>query len=183
MTLDPRDGDQSALPGVVPLEGESIAQALEQYMLRSEQLPTRLWLAADEQQTAGLLLQRLPGDGGAGGNDADADTWPRVQQLADTLQPAEMLASDADTMIRRLFWQEAVSATETRPLQFACSCSRDRVARMLQSLGADEVNDILEERGEIIVHCDYCNERYDFDAVDSLALFRTDLAPGSDTPQ
>ncbi|MEZ5660695.1 MAG: Hsp33 family molecular chaperone HslO [Burkholderiaceae bacterium] len=168
VTLDPKRKGSPAYQGIVPLEGASIAGALERYMERSEQLPTRLWLAADGKRAAGLLLQRLPESAGI---EADADTWERVQTLADTLAPDEILGIEAEQAMHRLFWQETVSALETRAIRFECSCSRARVADMLRMLGQAEVEDIIAEQKTVEVDCDYCNAHYSFDEVDAGLLF------------
>lgn len=180
VTLDPARKGQAPYQGIVPLEGDSIANALERYMERSEQLPTRLWLAADGRRAAGLLLQRLPP-----GNtvERDVDTWARVQHLGATLGPGEILQIDAMQAIRRLFWQETVSRLETREVRFSCSCSHARVADMLRMLGRAEVDDIVAEQGRVSVNCDYCNAQYEFDEVDCRLLFEPNAVGGPDTPQ
>lgn len=174
VTLDPRDSApaQPAWQGIVPFESKTVAGALERYMQRSEQIPTRLWLAADGERAVGLLLQRLPEDGGQpAAADADADGWNRMQQLADTVTSNELLALPPDELLRRLFWQESLHAFDERPCRFACRCTRDKVGDMLKMLGSDEVEAILAERGDIEVRCEYCNQAYRFDVVDSVALF------------
>lgn len=107
VVLDPQRKvpGQQAYQGIVPLEGETVAEALGHYMKASEQLDTQLWLAADEQHAAGLLVQRLPDHGGTTQGDA-AESWSRATHLAATLQPAELLATDTDTLIHRLYWEE-----------------------------------------------------------------------------
>ncbi|RPH62165.1 MAG: Hsp33 family molecular chaperone HslO [Burkholderiales bacterium] len=181
VTLDPRDGvaGRQAWQGIVPFEGETVAAALERYMQRSEQIPTRLWLAADGERAVGLLLQRLPDRGGQPAA-ADTDGWNRMQRLADTVTAREMLALPPEQLLRRLFWQESLYAFDERACRFACRCSRGKVGDMLKLLGSDEVEAILAERGDIDVHCEYCNQAYRFDAVDSIALFHdAPAAPGS----
>lgn len=181
ITLDPRE----KLPGQQPYQGiapltdandgalDSVAQVLEHYMRRSEQLDTRLWLAANERRAIGMLLQKLPGDGGIVPRAAqtDADTWDRVCHLGSTLNAEEMLAADPDTLMRRLFWQENVSRFDPAPARFACTCSRKKVGGMLHMLGRDEIDSILVERGYVEVHCEFCNQRYEFDTVDAAQLF------------
>ncbi|MFK7965536.1 MAG: Hsp33 family molecular chaperone HslO [Burkholderiaceae bacterium] len=182
ITLDPREPGQSAYQGIVPLEGNSVARLLERYMFRSEQLPTRLWLAADRQKVAGLLLQRLPQTGGKPVSK-DSDAWPRLQKLADTLEAEEMLSADGKTMLHRLFWQEKTGELEQRPMRFECACSREKVVSMLQMLGVDEINSIIQEQGHIAVNCEYCNTPYEFDAVDAAGLFQPTAVGGTDTRQ
>lgn len=178
ITLDPRDRlpGQQPYQGVVPLEGESIATALENYMRQSEQLDTRLWLAASSTTAAGVLLQKLPREGGTSGTPAgeqDDDAWPRATLLAGTLTPEELLAVPADGLVQRLFWEERLQHAPPATPQFACSCSRERIGRMLLSLGRAEVDSILAERGEVEITCDFCNAHQTFDAVDVGQLFAT----------
>lgn len=181
ITLDPKTAGRQAYQGVVPLEGSSMAQILERYMSRSEQLETRLWLAADGQRVAGLLLQKLPSEGDI--PPVDGDAWDRLQKLAETLQPEEMLANDARTMMHRLFWQERLGPIESRPIRFECHCSKQKVAAMLQMLGQDELADIIEELGEVAVSCEYCNTPYNFDPIDVESLFRVGMAQAPTTWQ
>jgi molecular chaperone Hsp33 len=152
--------------GLVPLESDSLAGAFEDYFRQSEQLPTRILLAADEDRAAGLMLQKLPGDAG------DDDGWARAGALFDTLSPAELLAWPTETLLHRLFHEEAPEALGERPLRFACSCSRERVGAMLRSLGRDEADAAMAANGgEVRVRCEFCGETYDFDPGQIEALF------------
>jgi molecular chaperone Hsp33 len=185
ITLDPLDRlpGQQPYQGVVPLEGESIAQALQTYLKRSEQTDSRLWLAADADCAAGLLLQRLPEDGGAAGKHApDPDAWPRAVALAQTLTPAELLREPPQTILRRLFWQQPPHVTAPRTPSFGCNCSRERIGRMLLSLGKEEIDGIVAERGQVEVTCDFCNATRIYDAVDAAQLFATGIAAGPEDP-
>ncbi len=173
--LDPRNRAPGQQPyqGVVALEGESIAAALQGYMRQSEQLDTRLWLAADGQHAAGVLLQKLPGHGGRSGMATDEDAWDRANQLAATVTAPELLATEPDTLLRRLFWQEKLEPYPPLTPCFQCSCSRPRIGAMLLSLGHEEVDSILAEQGQVEVSCDFCGRAYRFDAVDVDRLFLT----------
>jgi molecular chaperone Hsp33 len=188
ITLDPADKQPGQQPyqGIVPLNGEdgpleSVAQVLEQYMRHSEQLDTRLWLAADRERAVGMLLQKLPGDGGIvpRAAETDADTWERVCTLGGTLSAQELLEVEPETVFRRLFWQENVQHFEPAVTRFQCSCSREKVGAMLRMLGQDEVDGVILERGHVEIHCEFCNQRYEFDPVDVAQLFATpELAAG-----
>lgn len=195
ITLDPQDRlpGQQPYQGVVPLHGDareplqSLSQVLEHYMLQSEQLDTRLVLAANDQVAAGLLIQRLPVQGEknlSGVNLANEDAigqtedFNRIAHLAATLTAQELLTLDADTVLRRLFWEEPLLRFEPLRPRFACSCSRERVRGMLAGLGREEAEGILAERGEIEIGCDFCGQQYHFDAVDVGELF----TPGRDQP-
>lgn len=183
VTLDPRIREENRQPwqGIVPFEGDSIAQVLERYMLRSEQLPTRLWLAADAGRAAGMLLQQLPQEGGRQSAGADPDGWNRMQTLADTLERSELLEISPHDLLTRLFWEETLRGFEPKALRFACGCNRDKVAGMLRMLGVEEVESILAEQGSVQVNCDFCNQPYAFDPVDCAGLFR--LTAQSGEPQ
>lgn len=176
ITIDPREGGQR-YQGIVSLEGETVSAALENYLLRSEQLDSRIWLAADTRHAAGMLLQRLPGR-----RDDDGDTWNRATHLGATLTRAELLTLPAAEIIRRLYHEEDVRVFDRENLRFHCGCSRERVANVLRMLGHGEVRSILEERGRIDVDCEFCNHHYTFDRVDAEQLFAADTAaPASPT--
>ncbi|MGM9480066.1 Hsp33 family molecular chaperone HslO [Roseateles sp. NT4] len=200
ITLDPKDKlpGQQPYQGVVPLHGDQceplqkVSEVLEHYMLQSEQLDTRLVLAANGDLAAGLLIQRLPveGEGNLEGrrNEDDiglSDAFNRISILAGTLTSEELLTLDADTILRRLFWEETVTRFEPQQPRFACTCSRERVGQMLRGLGRDEVDSVLAERGDVEIGCDFCGRHYRFDAVDVGALFddRTHPSGGSATMQ
>lgn len=176
VVLDPPKNTpgRQAYQGIVPLEGETIAQALEQYMLRSEQLETRIWLAADSNSSTGLLLQRLPLQGGNQQAEVSSaqESWQRAQHLAETLSAKEMLDVTQDTLLHRLFWEETLLAFDAREIVWKCSCTRERVADMLRMLGRAEVEDILQSQGKIEVACEFCGQPYQFDEVDSAVLFQ-----------
>ena len=194
ITLDPKDRlpGQQPYQGVVPLYGdrgeklEKLSEVIEHYMLQSEQLDTRLVLAANDRMAAGLLIQRLPLQGeanlaGSGVARRDEDQigqnedYNRIAMLAASLKREELLELDAETILRRLFWEEDVRRFE--PLtgvdgpRFACTCSRERVAGMLRSLGQDEVASILADQGQVEVGCDFCGAHYRFDPVDAAQVF------------
>ncbi len=166
VTLENDDRTQR-YQGIVPITGDRLAESLQLYFENSEQLPTRLWLHADEAGASGMLLQRLPDADGPDVNDA----WQRVQMLGDTLTPTE-LGQLADTeILHRLFNQDDVRLFDPAPVFFRCRCSRERVAGMLRSLGEQETRSVLKERGEVEVRCDFCNRAYLFDAVDVEQIF------------
>ncbi|SPR96153.1 Hsp33 family molecular chaperone HslO [Cupriavidus taiwanensis] len=203
ITLDPKDKlpGQQPYQGIVPLADAhgplgSISAVLEHYMQASEQLDTRLWLAADDHVAAGMLLQKLPAYGGTAevgetgaplashAKAQDLDTWDRAVQLGTTLKAEELLAETPDTLLRRLFWEDLQDAGlrvfEPLAPHFYCSCSRPKVAGMLQSLGQAEIESIIAERGQVEIHCDFCGQRYEFDPVDCAQLFSaTPVATGA----
>ena len=169
ITLDPKEGGQ-AYQGIVPLEGSSISAALENYMLRSEQIDTRIFLSCDGDSAAGMLIQKLPETMNQLTLDRDEDTWARVGHLASTVTDDELLHLPTETLLTRLFHQEDVRLFEPTATEFFCSCSRDSVSNMLRMLGDEEILSIIEERGNIEVNCDFCNALYNFDKVDAAQL-------------
>ncbi len=203
ITLDPltKLPGQQPYRGVVPLfddrrnKLEKFSEVLQHYMLQSEQLDTTLVLAADDKTAAGLLIQRLPikGEGNLAAKASMADEdeigrnedYNRISILAASLKNEELLQLDADTILRRLFWEEKLIRLETLAPSFACSCSRDRVSNMIRSLGADEVDSILSERNDVEVGCDFCGQQYRFDAVDAAQIFTSadKQVPGSSAIQ
>jgi molecular chaperone Hsp33 len=198
ITLDPKDKfpGQQAYQGVVPLYGdahekiENLAEVLEHYMLQSEQLDTKLILAADGNIAAGLLIQRLPvkGQGNLEGTiDVEAnedqtgknEDYKRIAMLAGTLKREELLTLDADTILRRLFWEEPITRFEVMSPTFGCSCSRERVANMLRSLGVAEIDSVIAEQGSVSVTCEFCGAPHNFDPVDAAQIFTN---PGQQQP-
>lgn len=173
-------GDETRYQGVVPLDGARLAKCLEGYFENSEQLPTRLWLYADEHGASGMLLQRLPAKEEHSALDID-DAWLRVQMVADTLKTEELRNLSDREILRRLFNEDDVRLFESQPVFFRCTCSADRVSGMLQALGRDEVHAILAEEGVVEVRCDFCNRAYQFDRVDVARLFAASVAPGGGT--
>jgi molecular chaperone Hsp33 len=200
ITLDPKDRQPGQQPyqGVVPLHGdqreklEKLSEVLEHYMLQSEQLDTRLVLAANGEVAAGLLIQRLPvqGEGNLGGRANEDEIglnedYNRIAILAATLTREELLTLDVDTILHRLFWEEKVIRYEPATPRFACTCSNQRVSAMLRSLGTEEVESILAEQGQVEISCDFCGTQYRFDPVDAARIFAApkDLPPASASVQ
>lgn len=178
ITLDPKDGGQT-YQGIVPIEGSDISTILENYMLRSEQIDTKIWLSCDGDIAAGMLLQKLPETMNQVTQNEesithDLDAWNRVGHLADTITDEELLNLPAETLIHRLFHEEDIRVFEASNTKFFCSCSRASVANMLRMLGNDEIVSILEEQGKIEVNCDFCNTHYQFDKVDATQLLAAD---------
>jgi molecular chaperone Hsp33 len=202
ITLDPKDKlpGQQPYQGVVPLHGDQreplqeLSQVLEHYMLQSEQLDTRLVLAANDQVAAGLLIQRLPVQGqgnlegvlegavSAGLRDEDligvSEAFNRIALLAATLTREELLSLEPAQVLRRLFWEETLRVFEPEHPRFECTCSRERVQGMLRGLGRKESESLIEERGAVEVGCEFCGLQYRFDAVDVGEMF----TPGRDQP-
>ncbi len=171
--------------GVVPLSHPGLAACLEDYFDRSEQLPTRLILAASADRAGGLLLQRVASGASASrqedphaAGEAD-DAWRRIGLLAETLTPGELLRQPLEVILHRLFHEEDVRLFEGSPVFFQCVCNRERVVGILRSLGEEEVRDILAERGGVEVRCEFCNRAYRFDPVDAARVFAAGSHPPS----
>jgi molecular chaperone Hsp33 len=158
--------------GIIDLQQDSLARCLEDYFRQSEQLATRLWLAADGESAGGMLLQELPRE------TQDEDAWTRDVYLGETLRHDELLQLPAREILHRLYHEEDVRLFEGEPVSFRCSCSRERIETMLRGLGPAEVRDILEEQHTVRVDCEFCNQRYVFDVVDVEALFAAVDQPG-----
>lgn len=197
ITLDPSQKlpGQQPYQGVVALHGDHgeplhrLSDVLEHYMLQSEQLDTKLVLAANDEVAAGLLIQRLPveGAGNLGVRNEDDigrdEDYRRISMLAATLTSEELLTLDAGTILRRLFWEEKVVRYKPLHPRFACSCSRERVGNMLKSLGREEIDGIVVEQGRVEIGCDFCGVKYHFDVVDVGELFtpQSRQQPGTST--
>jgi len=165
VTIDPLKG-RELYQAIVELEGLSVAEAFENYFARSEQLATRLWLASDTRQAAGMLLQRLPDS-----PLSDDEAWIRAVHLGSTITREELLALPVAEIIHRLYHEEDIRLFSRMSVSFRCSCSRRRVETVLRMLGRDEVHSILAEQGSIHVDCEFCGDSYEFDRIDAEQLF------------
>lgn len=164
ITLDPEEGEP--YQGIVSFEsGQSVAEIIESYMLRSEQLETRVWLACSNERAAGLMLQKMPEVA------SESEDWERIQHLADTVKAEELLELEAQTVLYRLFHEETVRVFDPSVPSFACTCSREKVGGMLRMLGREEIDGVIAERGKVDVGCEFCNASYEFDAVDVAQVF------------
>ena len=151
--------------GIAPLQGTNFADALEHFFATSDQLATRFWLACDKDNISGMLLQKLPGKA------ADEDAWNRVVMLADTLSAQELKLAELESLLYRLFHQEEIRLFDSNPLEFYCSCSRERTGAMLLTLGKTEVLEVLRQEGDVSVTCEFCNQEYCFDSIDVEQVF------------
>lgn len=173
ITLDPREGNR--YQGIVELDADNLAACLEAYFERSEQLATRLWLAADGQRGAGLLLQQLPDNA----DNHDPDAWDRLVMLASTVSADELLGLEQQQLLFRLFHEETVRVFEPKKLRFGCTCSRERIATALLSLGQAELRSILDEQRAVDTQCHFCHTHYHFTAAEIEAMIDS---PGAGSP-
>jgi len=151
--------------GIAPLRGINLSDAMEHYFATSEQLPTHLWLACDDENASGMLIQKIPG------KLKDDDAWDRVLHLTSTVTDEELQRLPLDDLSQRLYSEETLRLFDPHAIRFSCSCSRERTAGMLLSLGKDEADDILEKEGKISVSCEFCSANYSFDKVDIEQVF------------
>jgi molecular chaperone Hsp33 len=199
ITLDPKEREPGQQPyqGIVALQEQhgasikpvtSAAEAIALYMQNSEQLDTRIWLSSNETHIGGLLLQRLPNSGGHAHLDPQIaeEGWSRIQTLGETITDEELLNLSPTYILRRLFLEEStengVRSFPPRPIRFACSCSRTKVADVLRMLGEKEVQSILADQSVVETICDFCAQPYRFDAVDCQQVFKTDLLSDATRP-
>ena len=173
ITIDPTNGQR--YQGIVPLQYGSLARSLDNYFQQSEQLSTRIWLAADGQRASGLLLQQLPPQI-TPDDDERQQHWEHVCALATTLQEAEMLALPGEELLYRLYHEDPLRLFEARALQFHCSCSRERTLNALSTLDPAEILELLEDLGNITMECEFCNQAYLFERSDL-----ADLLPNAET--
>ncbi len=167
VTIDPSKGER--YQGIIPIENDTLSGCLTDYFSQSEQLPTKIWLQADEQRVGGLLLQALPS--GQQKLEDKQDYWHHLTQLAQTLTAAEQLQLSHGEQLHRLFHAESLRLFMPSDVQFACSCSKQRTASMLASFGFDEITTMLSETNPIEVRCQFCHELYLFYDADCTKLF------------
>ena len=167
ITLDPKQGKR--YQGIVSLEESGLAASLETYFTQSEQLATRIWLAADDTQAAGFLLQQLPES-----EQQDKDAWARLTHLGSTLKDEELLMLHNDELLHRLYHEESTRLYPLDPLSFYCTCSKQRTSSALMQLGYSELCDIVLEQKKVSVDCQFCNQHYSFNQADIDDLFPSD---------
>jgi molecular chaperone Hsp33 len=185
------DRPGSRYQGIVPLEGQSLAESLEQYFRGSEQIPTAVRLEAEDAGATGMLVQRLPSVGGSAAVDDPVSASARAAEAQATfasasaalagIGPDELLRRPGEELMQRCLAGVDVRLFEPRDVRFECRCSPERVAGMLRGLGEAEVRDVLAEQGAVTVTCEFCHRPYRFDAVDAEQLFAAAAAisPGS----
>ena len=167
--------------GIVPLTGASLADSLETYFASSEQLPTRVLLAADNERGVGVLVQKLPDPANADESDMKA-VWEEAQRGIERLNTTDLLLRPVEELLERGFADHDMRLFKGAPVQFECRCSEGRVSSLLRALGADEVRDVLKEQGAVTVTCEFCHRPYRFDAVDVEALFAEPPGEGGRSP-
>ncbi|MDX2164330.1 MAG: Hsp33 family molecular chaperone HslO [Gammaproteobacteria bacterium] len=165
ITIDPGKGSER-YQGIVELRGNNIARITENYFYQSEQLPTYLFLCADEKRAAGFLVQSLPKT-----ENQLSEDWFHIEQLVRTLTPKELLELPAETILHRLFHQETVKILGSQPVEFYCRCSRDAMAKAIFTMGKEDARKLSEEHQVVSVTCEFCNKKQDFDRIDIERIF------------
>lgn len=179
ITVDPKEGQR--YQGLVSLDGDSLAQCFSNYFATSEQLASQFWLQADGTKARGFMLQQLPAERIKDASER-ANSWEHVVTLADTISNEELQALDIETILYRLYHEQEVRLFNPAPVEFQCSCSRERSANALVSLGHEDVLALLKEKsGTIEIDCQFCNERYLFTEQDVEQLFRADESVSGQT--
>ncbi|KEY58652.1 Hsp33 family molecular chaperone HslO [Serratia sp. DD3] len=162
ITISPSEGER--YQGIVGLEGATLAECLEGYFRQSEQLPTRLFIRTGEAEgkpaASGMLLQVLPAE------ERNLDEFDHLVQLTATIKSEELFTLPANEVLYRLYHQEEVTLYEPQDVIFRCTCSRQRCIDALMTLPEEEVATMLQQDGNIDMHCDYCGSHYVFDALD-----------------
>ena len=183
ITIDP-GGGRERYQGIVELRGAGLSQSLRGYFSHSEQLPTRLWLAAEERRVAGLLLQRVPEQTRDNSwldlSGTSGDAWRQSVEHADAMDPSELLELGVPDLLARINGDRPVRLYRGEDWRFLCSCSREKVTEVLRALGRDDLDSLIEEREQVSVNCEFCDAEFGFDAIDIAQLFvddRHDLQP------
>ena len=149
-----------------------MAAALEDYFQQSEQIRTRIWLAADGRRAAGLLIQAMPESASESSLSRDSDAWDRIISLSDTVTDDELLNLPNERLLTRLFHEETVRTWPPTPRHFECTCSHERSANALSSIGYAEARQLAVEQGSIEVDCQFCHAKYFYTVEDVEALFQ-----------
>jgi molecular chaperone Hsp33 len=166
--------------GVVPLSGDSLAGSLEAYFVRSEQLPTRVLLAADGERGAGVLVQKLPQEASSDESQM-SEIWEQAERGIERLSAQDLLQCPVEELLGRGFAAHDMRLFRGSPVQFECRCSHGRVTSLLRALGADEVRDVLREQGAVTVTCEFCHRPYRFEEGDVEAIFGDGPGSGSNS--
>ncbi len=167
ISVEPNSNQGERYQSLVSLEGDSLAECFTQYFSQSEQLNTRLWMAVDDQFAAGLMLQSLPEEN----IQHQAEGWNRAKILADTVRNIELLELDAQELLYRLYHEEDLWLYDAKMIRFECTCSQEKIEHTIRTIGKDEADSIIKERGNIEINCDFCNTKYVLDSIDVMRLF------------
>ena len=171
LTIEPEKGER--YQGIIDIPQGNIADAIDDYMLRSQQIDTRIWLAGNEQTIAGLLLQQLPGT--ETDLSDDPDLWNKLLQFSDTIKEQELLEKDFVTLLKLLYPEDDIRVFDPVPVQFRCHCSHEKVKSLLRTLGEADISELLTTQNKVGVNCEFCNKHYEFDQVDIKEIFSANI--------
>lgn len=162
-----QNNQTNAYQSLVPIQSTSMSDNLMNYFAQSEQISTRIWLAVNEHAAAGMLLQLMPGQ-----DTLDREQfWEYAVQLGQTVSEHELLTLDNKILLHRLYHETEIRLFDSRQTRFKCRCNLDKMRQVLAVLGEEDANELLKEQGEVSVCCDFCNQKYIFDAIDIALLF------------
>lgn len=153
---------------MVPLTSISMSDNLMHYFAQSEQLPTKVWFAHNEQGVAGILLQLMPGQDSL----QKEHFWEYAVHIGATITEAELLSLDNATLLHRLYHETELRLYPEKLIQFKCRCNHEKMQQVLGILGETETQDLLKEKDRIDIRCEFCNLNYSFDSIDVALLFR-----------
>jgi molecular chaperone Hsp33 len=177
ISIDPGRG-RERYQGIVEVARDGLCQSLRGYFSHSEQLPTRLWLAVNEERVAGLLLQRVPDTLGEDSPlhiaEVSAQAWQQTVEHADAIDSSELLELDVPDLLARINGDRPVRLYRGDDWRFLCGCSREKVTEVLRALGREDLDSLIEERGRVNVNCEFCNADFSFDAIDIAQIFVED---------
>ncbi len=157
-----------AYQSVVPIHSIAMSENMMHYFAQSEQVASRVWLAVNEQSAAGILLQLMPGQTTL----QREQFWEYAVHLGETISEHELLTLDNQTILHRLYHETELRLYGPRPVHFHCRCNIDKMKQVLTVLGEADVLQLLKEKGQVEVNCEFCNQNYSFDAIDIALLFR-----------
>ncbi|MDQ8755481.1 Hsp33 family molecular chaperone HslO [Sphingosinicella sp. LHD-64] len=154
--------------GIVPLEGESLAEAAQHFFSQSEQIPSLVRLAVDDtgHVAGGILLQHLP-EGEEGRERLhtrlDHPEWDHVRILAETVREGELTdrALSLETLLWRLFHdEEEVRVLAAQPLVRGCRCSAEHIRSVISRFAPEERAEMIDTEGVIRVDCEFCSRSF-----------------------
>ena len=177
LTLNPYNQTQS-YQSIVPIYSTSMSENLTHYFAQSEQLATKIWLAADDARVAGMMLQLMPGKSNDDKESSDRELfWEYATHIGQTITDVELLNLENELLLHRLYHETEVMLFDSRTARFRCRCTREKMQQVLTTLGEQDAKELIDEKGSIDVTCDFCNSHYSFDAIDVTLLFRGGNSP------
>lgn len=153
---------------IVPIRSTSMADNLMHYFAQSEQLPSQVWLAISEERAAGMILQLMPDQN----TEQREQFWEYAVQIGETITEEELLTLDNETILHRLYHETVLRLYDARSVRFKCRCNAEKMKHVLTVLGKEDVQQLVQESGHVDVRCEFCNQAYQFDAIDIAMLYQ-----------